>query len=802
MAESFVQLPPDSTGKKLRSEELLIAGNTVHQEVLTLALANGDLVPGTLADGILVNLGANNDVVVSGTVAATQSGAWTVTADTELTTGDLDTGAGVDTRAVVGLVGSAVGGGQIIPGTAADGLLVNLGTNNDVVVSGAVSITEGGRTATVRDTGASDSLNVSIVDAAGNQIVSFGGGTGVSHVDDAPFTVGTDDVVPVAGIYRTVRDTVTDNDAGALAMTERRAILACLETPAGDSAMDETNDAVRVNVVTGAAAGTEYAEDTPSGAGDIGVFALTKRQDTPAADTDTDGDRARLTVDAVNRLWVNGSSVTQPISAGSLPLPAGAATSALQLPDGHNVTVDNAGAGAAVNIQDGGNIITVDGSVTVTPGTGPTDLGKAESSPHASGDVGVMALAVRSDAPGAFAANGQYTPLSTDQDGNLRVKVDDPVEIIATNLDIRNLTAANDTVTIEPGLSPITVDGAVTVSGAVSIEDIPDAQLLADNDPNPSTSRIGANNLLWDGANWDRAPGNQTDGQLVNLGVNNDVTVTSGSITADTELPAAAVLSADNVASPTAPAVGSFDHYFDGTNWDRVRGDSTDGALVNLGANNDVTVAGVATAANQVTEIASLSIMDDWDNGASDGASVSGDVAHDSADAGEPVKVGGVAVSGSASPTSVAPGDRTRFIANQHGIPYHIAGHPNLNTREYDFGSSAQTNVNLAAAAVAADERVYVTRFEATNDARTTAAGVSVRAGFGTAAVPTASATGVSGMIGTHPGLAPGSGILEGTGAGVIAVGGAGEEPYFTCEAATGGNIHVLISYFLIDETP
>lgn len=42
-------------------------------------------------------------------------------------------------------------------------------------------------------------------------------------------------------------------------------------------------------------------------------------------------------------------------------------------------------------------------------------------------------------------------------------------------------------------------------------------------------------------------------------------------------------------------------------------GDATDGLLVNLGANNDVTVAGVASAANQATEIASLSVLDDWD---------------------------------------------------------------------------------------------------------------------------------------------------------------------------------------------
>jgi len=50
----------------------------------------------------------------------------------------------------------------------------------------------------------------------------------------------------------------------------------------------------------------------------------------------------------------------------SSALPSGAATSANQLPDGHNVTVDNAAGAAAVNIQDGGNTITVDGAVDVT----------------------------------------------------------------------------------------------------------------------------------------------------------------------------------------------------------------------------------------------------------------------------------------------------------------------------------------------------------------------------------------------------------------------------------------------------
>lgn len=78
-----------------------------------------------------------------------------VAADTELTTADLDTGAGTDTRAVIGLVGSASGGGQIIPGSATDGLLVNLGSNNDVTVTGTVTANAGTGTFTVGDGGGS-----------------------------------------------------------------------------------------------------------------------------------------------------------------------------------------------------------------------------------------------------------------------------------------------------------------------------------------------------------------------------------------------------------------------------------------------------------------------------------------------------------------------------------------------------------------------------------------------------------------------------------------------------------------------
>ena len=240
-----------------------------------------------------------------------------------------------------------------------------------------------------------------------------------------------------------------------------------------------------------------------------------------------------------------------------------------------------------------------------------------------------------------------------------------------------------------------------------------------------------------------------------------------------------------------------------------------DGADTNAGITTDTAVTGdnTGTLSAKIRGINKI-LADVWDsaNGwlevtlktgtAAIGSVIAaGDVAHDSVNSGSPLQMGGHAVSGSASPTSVAAADRARWIFNQAGVPYTIAGHPNLITREFDFGAVAQTDLNLAAALVAADERVYVTRFEAMCDNANTV-NVSVRAGFGTAAVPTASATGVSGMIGSHPGVAAGSGFVCGSGAGLIAVGGVGEEPRLTSSAATTGNLHVVISYYLIDETP
>lgn len=83
-------------------------------------------------------------------------------------------------------------------------------------------------------------------------------------------------------------------------------------------------------------------------------------------------------------------------------------------------------AGGALKVDGSAVTQPVSGTVTigtsVTPGTAATNLGKAEDAGHTTGDVGVMALAVRNDTGTALATTDlDYIPLSTDATGALRV---------------------------------------------------------------------------------------------------------------------------------------------------------------------------------------------------------------------------------------------------------------------------------------------------------------------------------------------------------------------------------------------
>lgn len=269
------------------------------------------------------------------------------------------------------------------------------------------------------------------------------------------------------------------------------------------------------------------------------------------------------------------------------------------------------------------------------------------------------------------------------------------------------------------------------------------------------------------------------DGMLVNLGSNNDVTVT-GTVTADTELPAAAAL-ADAASNPTTPISGAALLAWNTATWDRVRsaGDNADG---------------VSTATlGRLTVNAKSQVFNgsNWDRlrGNTSGLYVHGTVAHDAADVGNPVKVGYKAVAHGTTPTAVAAGDRVDSIANRSGLPFVIAGHPNVVTIRANY-TTAQTDAAIVS--VSAGTKIVVTACSIGVD-NACSVDVAVRIGFGAASTPT-----TTGVFASHPGFAAGSGIVLGSAAGILGIGADGEDIRITSEVPTGGSIDVVISYYTV----
>lgn len=184
--------------------------------------------------------------------------------DTELTTADLDTGGGTDTRAVVGLVGSASGGGQIIPGSATDGLLVNLGSNNDVTVTGTV------------DLGATDNAVLDSIDADLTTIIGH-----VDGLEGLLTTIDADTSTLAAVDYATGADVaslgVTGGGAEATALRVTLASDSTGVVSVDDNGASLTVDNAGLTALNGAISGTEVQVDVvgalPAGTNAIGKLA-------------------------------------------------------------------------------------------------------------------------------------------------------------------------------------------------------------------------------------------------------------------------------------------------------------------------------------------------------------------------------------------------------------------------------------------------------------------------------------------------------------------------------------------------
>lgn len=91
----------------------------------------------------------------------------------------------------------------------------------------------------------------------------------------------------------------------------------------------------------------------------------------------------------------------------------------------------------------------------------------------------------------------------------------------------------------------------LTASSVTADTELPAAAALADAAANPTTPTVGSGILIWNGSGWDRVRGDIANG------VDVDVTRVAGTVTVDSELPAARVATSTANAIPTAPDVNA-----------------------------------------------------------------------------------------------------------------------------------------------------------------------------------------------------------------------------------------------------
>lgn len=369
---SLIALLPASLGQKTKTNSLAV----------TLA-SDQDALPITDNGG---------SVTVDGTVAATQSGTWTVQPGNTANT----TAWKVDGSAVTQPISAA---SLPLPSTAATSTKQSDGSQKSQIVDGSgnvvtvtgnkldVNATASLSGSSVPISGASTAVGVAIVDNSGNQINSFGGGTQYAEGDDISTGVpptGTvtmtrndndDTAYPIKShvgsifveqINNSVDVRTTDfldikllsttnpgvradvNISNELLVKHTDAIDVNLQAGNGTD-ITQTGGALDVNIASGSSSGTQYAElNTTSPA--TGTVALGRYLSSPPG-TLTDGQLSAPLMDGYGQLKV--------VPVGTVTVQDG----------GGSLTVDNGGTFAVQAAQSGTwNVTNISGTVSLPTG--------------------------------------------------------------------------------------------------------------------------------------------------------------------------------------------------------------------------------------------------------------------------------------------------------------------------------------------------------------------------------------------------------------------------------------------------
>jgi hypothetical protein len=478
--------------------------------------------------------------------------------------------------------------------------------------------------------------------------------------------------------YTKLSSTITDNTEANMT----RAVIAGRASTGGGTYYNVKVTPSGAIVTAGAEV---YPEDSAHTSGDEGAFVLAVRNDTNAAMTSTDGNYSPIAVNANGAIAINDG--------------------------GNSVTVD-APVGTPVNVQIGDGTDTADVipltsndalAVAIVDGSGNqvTSFGGGiqyqEDTPHTTGDTGTMSLAVRNDDAGtAFTSNnGDYSPIAVDSRGQLFVTT---ASSSSLNVNVTNiLNEGQQTMANSISVAIASDQSAVPVSGTVAATQSGAWNVGVNNGAGAAAVNIqdGGNSITVDGtvafSNTTIAVTNAgtfavqavQSGTWV-LGANSGVDI--GDVTINNAAGASAVNIQDGGNSITV----------DGTIAATQSGSWSVTNLANSGVDiGDVTINNAAGASAVNIQDGGNSITVDGTVAATQSGTwnvvAAGDVAHDSPDSGNPVKIGFQAET--ALPTAVANGDRTNGTSDQFGrqLVTHIS--PGMQTWKSANYTTTQTGV-------------------------------------------------------------------------------------------------------------
>ena len=557
----------------------------------------------------------------------------------------------------------------------ADGLLVNLGANNDVTVTGTVTANLAAGTNNIGDV---DVLTVPAplsttgggTEATALRVTIATDSTGVLSVDDNGSTLSIDDG---AG-------SITVDNGGTFAVQVS-------SISAGD------NNIGNVDIVTMPATVTE---DAPSSGGETAILIAGVRNDAAASKTSLDGDFGNIAIDAAGRVGVAdlGGSISVDDNAGSLTIDnaalsvtgGGVEASALRV----TLASDSTG---VLSVDDNGASLTVDNSTLSVVGNGTAAT--------------AMRVTVASDSTGSIAVTnaGTFAVQATLQAST------NTTEVVG---DAAHDAPASGNPVLGGGYASAAAPTSVSLDGDV----VRSWHLL--NGAQATVITAAGALIGGDATNGLDVDVTRLPAPLTTTGTGTEATALRVTIATDST----GVLSVDdNGASLTVDNGGTFAVQDSEKVADN--GGFTDGTTKVLPAGFIYDeVAGTALTENDVgaarmdVKRAMIGVIEDATTRGQRAAVSSagalstapaGNVAHDAADSGNPVKIGLKAESSPKGITLVADGDRTDAYADLDGIQITKIGTANgdlISERIADTGGTSTAFTNFSAVA---STRNYVT---------------------------------------------------------------------------------------------